>query len=147
VTKGDLDGVQIWGRPIKPVALGLSLLMLTLAVVNITDTGVFEDMLLGDVVAVLAVGSFTALMVGWFARYQIAAEIGLFSASIVYLIRASFAAFTLGIQSETVYLSLGVAVVAGGSFLLERWDHIEFLKARQGQGVQGVSGKDRNDDH
>ena len=94
MTKGDLDGVQIWGRPIKPVALGLSLLMLTLAVVNITDTGVFEDMLLGDVVAVLAVGSFTALMVGWFARYQIAAEIGLFSASVVYLIRGSFAVFT-----------------------------------------------------
>ncbi len=124
MTKGDLDGVQVWGRPIKPVAFGLSVLMLTLTVYNIFNVGVFGSLFLGDVIAVLTGTSFVMLMLGWFAKNQLLAEFGLITAFTAYTLRASFILFSSGPTAEGFYLSIGAAIIAGGAYLLEGWDHI-----------------------
>ena len=123
MTKGDLDGVTVWGRPIKPVALGACVLMLTLVIYNLTDAGVFEDLWLGDVIAVLAGVSLFAMLGGWFGRSQKMAEVGLLLGWVVYVTRGAFAVLYEGFTSEALYLSTGAAVIIGGAYLLESWDH------------------------
>ena len=133
MTKGDLDGVQPFGRPIKPVALGSCVLMATLTIYNLVDAGVFEDLWLGDIVAILAGTSLIAMLGGWFGKSQGMAEIGLLMGFIVYVARGSFALFHEGITSEAVCLSAGAAIILGGAYLLERWDrapHIPHIPHR-----------------
>lgn len=122
MTKGDLNGFLVLNRPIKPVALGLAILMFTLTWFNIFDIGLFRDDPLGDVVAVLSFGSFTMFMIGWFGSQQWAVEWALLSAAVVYAIRGSFLLFTFGISNEGFWLSLGTGVISAGAFLLERFD-------------------------
>lgn len=122
MTKGDLDGVMPFGRPMKPVAMGVSVLMLTLLTANITQTGVFGSLPLGHIIIALAGVSVGLLVVGWVAKNQVMAEFGLLAATIVYVTRASFVLFAFGWQHEGIYLSAGGAIIAGGSYLLERWD-------------------------
>lgn len=124
MTKGDLDGWLVWGRPLKPVALGTSILMLTLVVSNVTHTGIFGPLWLGDVIAGLSAVSFICLTVGWFGRHQMSAEVGLLLACTTYLLRASMALFLDGPGEQAVYLSIGAAVITGGAFLLEHWDRM-----------------------
>jgi hypothetical protein len=122
MTKGDLDGLRCWGRPIKPVALGLSFLMLTLCISNIANAGVFKELWLGDVVAVIAGASAVTLVAGWVVRSQRMAEWGLLMACVVYIVRASFLFFFAGPGEQGVWLSLGAATIAGGAYLLETTD-------------------------
>lgn len=122
MTRGDLDGFRVLNRPVKPVALGLSILMFTLTWINIIDVGLFKDNPLGDVVAVLSFGSFIMFMIGWFGSKQWAVEWALLAASVVYAMRGSFVLFTFGFFSESFWLSVGTGVIAAGAFLLERLD-------------------------
>ena len=122
VTKGDLNGFIFLGRPIKPVAFGMSILMMTLTFINVFDVGLFGNSLLGDVVAVLSFGSFVLLILGWFGNLQPLVEYGLLIASAVYVIRGSFVMLTFGLSNEGVWQSFGTAVIAGGAYLLERLD-------------------------
>lgn len=129
MTKGDLDGVTVWGRPIKPVAAGACILMATLTIYNIIDKGVFGELLLGDVVAVLSGASLGMMMFGWFGRSQTMAEFGLMAGCISYVMRGSFVLFYNGPGAEGVWLSLGAVVILGGAYLLEKWDHRNFYHA------------------
>lgn len=133
MTKGDLDGVTILGRPLKPLALQFAGLMCTLMFFNITNKGVFGDLWLGDVVAVMAAVSVAALVAGWVAGSQKMAESGLFLACIVYMTRTAFLLFTQGFGVEGVYLGFFAAVGAGGAYLLETWDvHIKVIEGARG---------------
>lgn len=123
MTKGDLDGVTCFGRPIKPVALGACVLMATLTVFNIIDKGAFGAFFLGDVVAVLTGISLIGLLGGWFGRSQAMAEVGLLAGCVAYVMRGSFLLFYIGPTEQGVYLSTGAAIILGGAYLLELWDH------------------------
>lgn len=122
MTKGDLNGFRILGRPIKPVAFGLTGLMVTICVLNLIDLDHFEDNVLGDFVAVLCAISAGLLIAGWIGKKQWAAEYGLLTAAAVYVIRGSFVGLLDGLSSEGFWLSLWSATIAGGAFLLERLD-------------------------
>jgi len=121
MSKGDLDSVHFFGRPFKPVALGLSLAMLVLVVVNLEDTGRLGATWTGDVVAVLAGASFLTLMAGWWTRSQLLAEYGLVLACATYVLRGTFLALTI-FPDQSMWFSFSTAIVAGGAFLLERTD-------------------------
>ena len=124
MTKGDVDGKIIWGRPIKPVAGFMSLLMMTLVVYNVLDRGVFGNLWLGDIIAVMAAVSAFCLWYGWVGRAQKMAEAGLLIACIVYIIRAAFVFFLLGPSSEIFWLSLWAGGLVGGAFYLEARDGV-----------------------
>lgn len=122
MTKGDLNGFRLLGRPVKPVAFGLTGMMVTICILNLIDFDHFEDNVLGDFVAVLCAISAGLLIAGWVGEKQWAAEYGLLTASAVYVIRGSFVGLLYSPSSEGLWLSLWAATIAGGAFLLERLD-------------------------
>lgn len=122
MTKGDLNGFRVLGRQVKPVAFGFTGLMVTICILNIIDFDHFEDNVLGDFVALLAAVSAGLLIAGWVGKQQWAAEYGLLTAAVVYVIRGSFVGLLYGPSSEGLWLSLWAATIAGGAFLLERLD-------------------------
>lgn len=130
-TKGDLEKVTFLNRPIKPVALGLTVVMTTLAIANILDAGLLGDNALSHTLAVFAVTSAILLTLGWITGKQRIAEIGLLTAAAVNVARSSFLLFTFGPGQQSVWLSLGVTVIAGGAYLLESWDDPERRKVRR----------------
>lgn len=122
MTRGDLDGLLIMGRPLKPVALGLSLSMIVLTVFNTSDLGILRDAVIGDVVGIMAAISASCLIAGWVFRSQHMAEAGLFIAGLTMVLRSAFLFALVGIGNIGVWLGVGTAIVALGAFLLERVD-------------------------
>ena len=122
MTKGDLDGLLVFGRPVKPLALGMTVLMVALTVQNVFHVGAFGDLILGDVVAALSSVAAVTLFLGWWRSSQRMAELGLLLAATVYVTRSAFLLFIGEPATEGIYLGLGAAVMAGGAYLLERWD-------------------------
>lgn len=122
MTRGDLPGWRLFDRPVKPVAGGAVVLMVTLMVVNVANIGVLASTMVGDVVAAMASMAAAALLAGWWGRWQPAAEAGLLLTCLCYILQAAFVALTVGPLTERVWTSAGAAVVAGGAFLLEAWD-------------------------
>lgn len=120
MTAGDLVGVTVLQRPVKVVALGMTILMLALAWLNLAnrDAGL-GDSVLGDVVGATALVAAVALLGGWWGRSQRMAEVGLLLAFGVYLARTVFLLATAP-ADQGVLLGIGAAVIAGGSYLLER---------------------------
>ena len=122
MTKGDLNGFRILNRPVKPVAFGLSFLMVTISIMNVLDLDHFLDNVLGDLIAIMAAASGGLLIAGWLGKQQWAAEYGLLSAATVFIIRGTFIGLMYGLSDEGLWLSYGAAIIAGGAFLLERLD-------------------------
>lgn len=114
--------ISIFGRPIKPVSIGFAIFMLTFSVINVLDVGVFENSVLGDVVAVLAGGAFAMLVLAGVVNSQRIAEYGLLLSCTVLVIRGTFIALTLGVTHREVFFSIATAIIAGGSYFLERTD-------------------------
>lgn len=107
-------------RPVKPVALGLAVVMIGLTIYNVLGLGAFGDTLVASIVAVVAGASAVCLVAGWWARSQPMAEAGMLGAAFVLLARATFFLLTEGVATRSWVLSAGVAVIAGGSYLLEK---------------------------
>ena len=118
----NLPGRRVFGRPVKPVAGGFVILMLTLAVFNTIDAGVLGATVLGHVTGALAGVSAVTLLAGWWGSWQRVAEAGLLAAFAAYGLRGLFVLFTQGPWVQAVWLSLGAAVIAWGSFVLETMD-------------------------
>ena len=114
--------LKVWGRPVKPVALGFCVLMGTLAVYNIRGIGLLGDTAWSHAVGVLAGTSALMMLVGWIGKRQALAKYGLFAAAITYLIRLFYLLLTEGITNQSFWLSLGAAIIASGSFFLEDID-------------------------
>lgn len=114
--------ISIFGRPIKPVSLGFAIFMLTFTVYNLLDMGVFGPSLWGDVVAVVAGAAFVLLMLAWFINSQRLAEYGLLLSCTVFIIRGTFLGLVFGLERQDVYFSVATAIIAGGSYFLERTD-------------------------
>jgi len=121
VSKGDLDGIMMFGRKIKPVAFGFVLLMLVYVWFGVTDTGTFDGTILGDIIGVLSAGAGALLIAGWWGRVQKLAEYGLLTACAVFGMRTMFLLLTEP-QAERAWQGIGVCVIAVGAFLLERND-------------------------
>jgi hypothetical protein len=122
MTSQDLPGIRVWGRPVKPVAFGLMLLLATLAWSNAANVGLFANNVWGDVVGVLAAVGAVLFAVGWWGRWQTVAEAAFGVATAVLAARAAALFWLDGPTEQSVYLSVSVAVIAGGSLLLERLD-------------------------
>jgi hypothetical protein len=114
--------ISVFGRPVKPVSLGFAVFMITFTVYNIRNTGVFGASRWGDVIAVVAGASFVLLMVAWVRNSQRLAEYGLLLSGTVFTIRGMFLLLTFGFDRQDVYFSLGTAIIAFGSYFLERVD-------------------------
>ena len=114
--------ISIFGCPIKPVSLGFAVFMLTFTVFNLLDMGVFKATLWGDVVAVISGAAFVLLMVAWLINSQRLAEYGLLLSCTVFIIRGTFLMLVFDWTRQDVYFSLATAIIAGGSYFLERND-------------------------
>lgn len=112
-------GITVFGRRVQWVALGMTILMVTLVVINVANSGVLEATPLGDVVAVLAATSAALLVAGWWSRVHAFTELGLLAAGAVYAARAVFILLLDG-PVMGVFLSVGACVIAFGSYLSER---------------------------
>lgn len=121
MSAGDLYHVILFGRPFKPVAFGLAMVMTILVIVNVADTGRLGSNWIGDVVAILAGTSLLALIGGWWAKGQHMAEIGLLLAGSTLVMRGLFVMFTAW-PDQSEWFSFAMAFVAWGAFLLERMD-------------------------
>ena len=116
--------VTVWGRPVKPVALFLTLSALVVAAINVLDVGILQTSAWGDLVGVVMAGAASLLVVGWVTRSQRIAEVGLIAAFMAWLFRFWIGGLVTGFQlaHEGVWLSLCWAGIAGGSWALERLD-------------------------
>lgn len=122
MTKGDVDGKLIWGRPVKPLAFIMSLLMVVFMIYNILDKGVLTDLWLGDIIAVLAGVAAFCLWFGWFGKGQRMAEVGLLLAGFVYITRASFIFLLDGPGSQAFWESALTGCLVSAAFYLEASD-------------------------
>lgn len=117
--------VTFLGRPVKPVSFGIAMLSVALFISNVvTNTGLQGYSVYGDVLGGVALLSFFFLCLGWIRSSQYLAEIGLLFAACCYTIRGVYVALTLGISAQALWYSIAIALIAGGSFFLERSDHV-----------------------
>lgn len=113
---------RFFNRPFKPVALGISIIMIVLCISGIANTGLLTTTIWGDIVSVLSGATALLLFVGWYTRSQRLAEIGLLSSTFVFVTVFSFLLLTVSTTQTSIWISLGYTVVAGGSYLLEKED-------------------------
>ncbi len=114
--------LTIFGRPIKPVAFGLGLCMATFMYFNLVGMGVMSAAGWDDVVAIVSGAALSFLVIAWVANSQQIAEYGLLLSCTVFIIRATYLVLAHGFERADLYVSLGLAIIAGGSYFLERAD-------------------------
>jgi hypothetical protein len=122
MTRGDLPRLAVWGRPLKPVALGLSLAMVVIAATNLSgyDRGVTPP--LTWFLAAAGTTAAVCLVAGWVCRSQRFAEVGLLLVVLTYTTRAAFVYLSTGFD-QAVAFSVTSSIIAGGAYLLEAADH------------------------
>lgn len=114
----------VLGRPVKPVAFTLMMTMLVLTVANLAGVGILGLHSMANFLAGVAVSTGVILFLGWWMRSQGLAEAGLLAASFVWTGRFWLALFLTDepLIQEGTWFSLLWALVAAGSYLLERTD-------------------------
>lgn len=119
------EGWDVLGRPLRPVALGLALLCAILAVANATATDAIGPSVWRHVVAVVAALDAVLFLAAWWTGRVAWMRVALLAAVGVHVARAAFFVLVLGVSSLGVpdlWQGLAVAVIAGGSYLLEKGD-------------------------
>lgn len=114
--------ISVFGRPVKPVSIGLALIMITFMVANALDLGAFGPSAWGDILGVVAGGAFLLLMLAFIRNSQRLAELGLLFSATVFIVRGTFLLLTFGWSEEDLYFSFALAIIAAGSYFLERTD-------------------------
>ena len=115
--------LEVFGRPIKPLAMGLAVAMITLTLAGLLDRGALDGSLWGDFVALVAFSAFMAFMGGWWARSQRMAEVALLLACGVFTTRAAaLLMLHFEVLDIAAWLSVASAITAGGAYVLERVD-------------------------
>ena len=111
----------LFGRPIKPVALGLTVAMLIIWPSAITDEGVLDGSFWGDFIGWWAFGIAAVLITAWWTRWQRLYEFGLQMVFTLMIFRfvASFLVND-GEWTQSGALSIAWAIIAGGSYILEK---------------------------
>ena len=118
MSRGDLPGLRIFGRPLKPVAFGLTLAMVIIAQSNFRNADRGTEYPLSVFLGIAAVAAAVTLVVGWVGSRQRIAEVGLLLVVGVYVTRAVFIQMTSP-WDQAVFFSLSTAIIAAGSFMLE----------------------------
>lgn len=113
--------LTVAGRPLKPVAMGLTLTMVIVTQANLRGVDRGTDAPLSYLVAGLSVAATLALIAGWFTGNGRLMRIGLLLVVAVYTARAVFIAMASG-SDQAVWFSLATVIIAGGSYLLESRD-------------------------
>jgi hypothetical protein len=115
---------KVWGRPVKPVALALTITMLIIAWAAVTNVGVLNSSSWADLLAGSALLTAGVLVAGWVRSSQRLAEVGLLLASFVWATRFWLIVLVNpgNITLEGLWLSVCWVVVASGSYLLEKAD-------------------------
>lgn len=114
-----LKGWRVFGRPIKPLALGLLITMLSFAGIAYNRDGVLGNTIWAQTVAVVAAATAGVLLSGWLARSQKLAEVGLLMSFFVWFSALLVFALTVHPSWEHYAWSTAFAVMAAGSYFLE----------------------------
>ena len=119
-----IPGIRVLGRRFKPVALGVTIIMIGLTIAGLFRWGTFEDYNPFFLILQIAASAVSAglLIYGWFADRERWAEWGLLIGTFAYLERAVLLTFvdTFG---DSVLLAYGVLVIIAGSYFLEASDN------------------------
>ena len=111
---------QFLGRPIKPVAFGFFVAMLIIFPSAINDEGVLDGSLWGDFIGWSALGTAIVLFLAWLRRSQRLYEISLQLVFFLMIFRFVGATLVQHQPTQAGNLALAWAVIAGGSYLLEK---------------------------
>lgn len=125
---------RIAGRPIKPMAFGFAFALLALAVLNVYDRDEFGPSRIGDALGAFAAVSAVGLMAGWWFQNRRMYEMSLLLATLLWVQRTLFAAFSYGIDNRAVWLGSAWALMAGLSYVMERMDPSGVHSRRGGEG-------------
>lgn len=114
----------IWGRRIHPVAFGISLYTGILAFAILTDSAIVQllDGPIGEAIGLVCAAATAWLWAGWWARRRDWLQRGLSWATAGITAVATTIIIDAGWASVSAWLSAPVAVIAFGSWLLERAD-------------------------
>lgn len=116
--------LRVLGRPIHPVGLGVSLYtaILAYAILSRQALGQLLDGPIGTAVGLVCASATIALWAGWWARRRDWLTTGLSWATAGIVAVATTVVIDVGWGSVSAWLSGPVAVIAFGSWLLERAD-------------------------
>lgn len=116
-----LPNVSVFGRPFKPVALGVTVLMLGLVIIPVFSLGDEGRDAFDWVTAAFALIAAVLLIVGWWRDRLRFAEWGLLCGVFAYLLRTTHL-ITREPEGDSVALAVGVLIVIAGSYVLEAND-------------------------
>lgn len=130
--------IKFINRPIKPVAFGLMVFVTALGISSLTGSSLLGGARLGYLVAIVMLINSAGFFLGWVLSSQRIAEYSLLFAFWALLSNDIFivqtygwnflwALFTLQPKAPSVWMSLGIVIIAGGSYILERADRFPRL--------------------
>lgn len=113
----------LWGRRVRPVALGLTVAVGSVAFFLLTSRGgpgvSLDGTVQGFFVGGVAASSALLLTVGWFADSGRVMQVGLMGTAGVFAARATFVLLDDQGAIQSVALSAALLVIAAGSWILE----------------------------
>jgi hypothetical protein len=125
--------IKFLGRPIKPVAFGLMIFVGVLGISALNGVSLLGAGTISFFMSIVMMVTSFSLFLGWYFSSQRIAELGLLATfwtllSYDIFVLQSFgwgflrAMFTLQPKTPSVWMSLGIVIIAGGSYILERAD-------------------------
>ena len=116
--------MELWRRKIQPVALGVSIYTAILAFAILTNQslGQLLDGPIGEAIGLVCAAATVALWWGWWARRRDWLQRGLSWATAGITAVATTVIVDVGWGSVSAWLSVPVAIIAAGSWRLERAD-------------------------
>jgi peptidoglycan/LPS O-acetylase OafA/YrhL len=116
-----LPNVRILGRPFKPVALGVTVLMLGLVIIPVFNLGGFGRGVSSGIASCIAAVAAAMLIWGWVRNDLRWTERGLAVACFAYASRLVYL-LLIRPMGDSVMLALGVLIIIAGSYILEAND-------------------------
>jgi xanthine/uracil permease len=116
-----LPGRSILGRPFKPVALGVTILMIGLSVIPVFNLGLYGRDWFDWILSTVSLAAAGLLVTGWWKNDTRWTERGLAVATFVYLARFIYLVLIEPLE-DSVSLAFGVLVIIAGSYILESND-------------------------
>ena len=126
--------IRLFGRTVRPVALGFAFLMLAMFIQNVFGVGPMGESPWAHFAGGAALVGFCLLSYGWWSNQQSGIEYGLWVSSGVLFARAAVTLMLDGPKEFTAYMAFGVGVIAAGSYILERLDAHTLVTGRRTHG-------------